>query len=156
MIAGVQELHSSTFDATAMQTDLSEGRNPLGCEKVSAYRKNSTLDQGYLSGNPTNQHQTAQESLQDPSATGRHGGNIDIDEFEVDDNFGDKSQWAEQRAVSLKKLPLQNIDTVRELNPRPLLHASEPLTARLTNMVTTTTNPDDRVKRLMTVSIFHK
>jgi hypothetical protein len=68
MIAGVQELHSSsTFDATAMQTDPSEGRNQLRSEKVSAYR-NSTLDQRYLSENPTNQHQTAQESLQYPSA----------------------------------------------------------------------------------------
>jgi hypothetical protein len=105
MIAGVQELHSSTFDATAMQTDPSEGRNQLRSEKVSAYR-NSTLDQRYLSKDPTKQHQTAQESLQNPSATGRHGGDIDINEFEVDDNFGDKSQWAGQRAVSLK-LPLQ-------------------------------------------------
>jgi hypothetical protein len=99
MIAGVQELHSSTFDATAMQTDPFEGRNQLRSEKFSAYRK-STLDQGYLSENPTNQHQTAQESLQDPSATCRHGGDIDINEFEVDDNFRDKPQWAEQRAVS--------------------------------------------------------
>jgi hypothetical protein len=105
MIAGVQELHSSTFDATAIQTDPSEGRNQLRSEKVSAYR-NSTLDQRYLSKDPTKQHQTAQESLQNPSATGRHGGDIDINEFEVDDNFGDKSQWAGQRAVSLK-LPLQ-------------------------------------------------
>ena len=98
-----------------------------------------TLDQRYLSENPTNRHQkTAQESLQDPSATGGHdGGDTNIDEFEVDDNFGDKLQWAEQqRAVSLK-LPRQNIDTVRESNPRPLLHATEPSTARLTNMETT-------------------
>jgi hypothetical protein len=107
-----------------MQTDPSEGRNQLRSEKVSAYR-NLTLDQGYLSEDPTNQHQTAQESLQDPFATGGHGGDTIIDEFEADDNFGDKLQWAEQRAVSLK-LPLQNIDTVRESNPRPLLHASEP------------------------------
>jgi hypothetical protein len=128
-----------------MQTDPSEGRNQLRSEKVSAYR-NSTLDQRYLSENPTNQHQTAHESLQDPSATGRHGGDIEIDEFEVDDNFGDKSQWAEQRAVSLK-LPLQKIDTVRELNPRPLLHDSEPLTARPTNMVTTLGADYDSPKR---------
>jgi hypothetical protein len=74
--------------------------------------------------------------LQDPFATGGYGGDIEIDEFEVDDNFGGKLQWAEQRAVSLK-LPLQNINTVRESNPRPLLHSSEPSTARLTNMVTT-------------------
>jgi hypothetical protein len=60
MIAGVQELHSSTFDTTAMQTDPSEGRNQLRSEKVSAYR-NSTLDQRYLSEDPTNQHQTAQQ-----------------------------------------------------------------------------------------------
>jgi hypothetical protein len=63
MIAGVQELHCSTFDATAMQTDPSEGRNQLRSDKVSAYRK-LTLDQGYLSENPTNRYQTAQESLQ--------------------------------------------------------------------------------------------
>jgi hypothetical protein len=44
MIVGVQELHSSTFDATVMQTDPSEGRNQLRSEKVSAYQK-STLDQ---------------------------------------------------------------------------------------------------------------
>jgi hypothetical protein len=73
MIAGVQELHGSTFDATVMQTDPSEGRNQLRSEKVSAYR-NSTLDQRYLSEDPTNRHQTAQESLQDPSATGGHVG----------------------------------------------------------------------------------
>jgi hypothetical protein len=98
MIGGVQELQRSTFNATVMQTDPSEGRNPLRNDGVSAY-PNSTPDQRYLSEDPTNWHQTAQESLQDPSATGGHGGdttNID-DEFEVDDNFGDKLQWAEQR-----------------------------------------------------------
>jgi hypothetical protein len=93
MIAGVQELHGSPFDATVMQTDPSEERNQLS-DRVSAYR-NSTLDQRYLSEDPTNRHQTAQESLQDPSATGGHGGDIDINEFELDDNFGDKLQWAE-------------------------------------------------------------
>jgi hypothetical protein len=41
MIAGVQELHGSTFDATVMQTDPSEGRNQLRSDRVSAYR-NST------------------------------------------------------------------------------------------------------------------
>jgi hypothetical protein len=85
MIAGVQELHSSTFDATTMQTDPSDRRNQLRSEKVSAHRK-STLDQRYLSKIQTNQHQTAQESLQDPSATGRHGEDTNLDEFEVDDN----------------------------------------------------------------------
>jgi hypothetical protein len=84
MIAGVQELHGSTFDATAMQTDPSEGRNQLRSDKVSAYQ-NSTLDQRYLSENPTNRYQIAQESLQDPSATGGHGGDIEFDEFEGDD-----------------------------------------------------------------------
>jgi hypothetical protein len=50
-------------------------------------------------------------------------------------------------SVSLK-LPLQNIDTtVRESNPRPLLHASEPLTARLTNMVTTSGADYDSPRR---------
>jgi hypothetical protein len=145
MIAGVQELHGSTFDATVMQTDPSEGRNQLRSDRVLAYR-NSTLDQRYLSEDPTNQHQTVQESLQDPSTTGGQGGDTNIDEFEVDDNFGDKLQWAEQRAVSLK-LPLRNIDTVRESNPRPVLHASEPLTARLTNMITTSGNNYDSPKR---------
>jgi hypothetical protein len=74
-------------------------------------------------------------------------GDIDINEFEGDDNFRAKSQWAEQRAVSLK-LPLQNIDnTIRESNPKPVLHASEPLTARLTNMVTTSGADYDSPKR---------
>jgi hypothetical protein len=71
---------------------------------------------------------------------------IEIDEFEVDDNFRDKSQWAEQRAVSLK-LPLQNIDTVRESNPIPSRHASEPLTAKPTNMLATSGADYDSPRR---------
>jgi hypothetical protein len=72
-----------------MQTDpSSEGRNQLRSDQVSAYR-NSTLNQRYLGEDPTSRHQTAQESLQDPSTTGGHGGDTNIDEFEVDDNLGD-------------------------------------------------------------------
>jgi hypothetical protein len=126
MIAGVQELHGSTFDATVMQTDPSKGRNQLRSDRVSAYR-NSTLDQRYLQ--PINTNYIG--ILTGPFC---NWWNTNIDEFEVDDNFGDKLQWAEQRAVSLS-LPLQNIDTVRESNPRPLLHASEPLMARLTRIL---------------------
>jgi hypothetical protein len=125
MIVRVQELQGSTFDATVMQTDPSERRNPLRSDRY----RNSTLDQRYLSEDPTNRYQTAQEPFCNWWTWWGH-------QFEVDDNFGDKLQRAEQRAVSLS-LPLQNIDTVRESNPRAVLHASEPLTARLTNMVTT-------------------
>jgi hypothetical protein len=88
MIAAVQELHGSTFDATVIQTDPSEGRNQLRSDRVSACRNSTLVDQRYLSEDLTNQHQTAQESLQqDPSATGGHGGDTNIDEFEVDDNL---------------------------------------------------------------------